>query len=757
MGPSAEFAAALFRIRIKQAGSDARGPAMYSTVDLYDLPALNRLSRPRNAAESPLLTKALYGIESVARALQDPSATPFPPYDTAELTQTLRQALGGDCRTLAFFVVVPGDFDGTKATLGLATLVQRIRNYPLTHTDMVEGMQRRYLRETQYLKGELDHARSASVSGDDGAVVLMQKNHELEGRCIKENLEKLKLREQAEALQKAVADYRGKYQALVEDDVGLRRQVLETEREKLRLSKALVELQLEQGVAAEAGEKDKFELTTKLLNAENDILELQLRVEELEARAKAATEGADKAAADKRELTIEFVALKANFVQLNASFQKEVAKGQQLGLELLTLVNQKKALAGRVEDLERAEKDAAEAREKLDTALDAASGHAQELSAQLSAEKTRSEALLKQTVELEFRVKSLTLEAEARQLQYEKAAQEAAQQHALHTQQLQQQALGDLAVAQARLDVQNEQLKTLTFTVRQRDRQVQDLETVVATKSRDVEALSQVSARQALELESQDRDYRAKLTQLLGAAETTPDTVVAELVQSFREKEQALAADLNGARRKACEWQRRADYLQDKVDDVPTDVAAWAAESAAAATDTGAELEVVRTKLAESQRQLHVQLEKNLAAAEGYKALLGEKERELTRLQAALASAEAERDRLLARADTGAEAPNATAELRRVQDTLVQQIQELRQLHAAKQTDAVELSVALRELQKENDRLKKLVPGPDRDHLAVIEDTERRCAELTTKNIMLAEELASLKQLLKRFTTVGHR
>jgi hypothetical protein len=192
------------------------------------------------------------------------------------------------------------------------------------------------------------HASShfSGGSSDDASLVVFQKTiHELEGKLIKENLAKLKVKEQQEALAKTVGEYRVKYQELVESEVGLRKQLLENEREKLRLSKALVDLQLENSTLMESIEKEKFDITTKLLNAENDILELQMREDQAMAEKRAAVESVAKAMAEKRELATEFVALKSNFVALNNTHQKEIAKSQQLSVELLTLVNHKRSLS----------------------------------------------------------------------------------------------------------------------------------------------------------------------------------------------------------------------------------------------------------------------------------------------------------------------------------------------------------------------------------------------------------------------------
>ena len=72
-------------------------------------------------------------------------------------------------------------------------------------------------------------------------------------------------------------EFRKKYNELVNSKASLQEQLLKSEEEKLRISKALVDLQIENNDLVERSEADKYELVTKLLNAENDILEMEMK------------------------------------------------------------------------------------------------------------------------------------------------------------------------------------------------------------------------------------------------------------------------------------------------------------------------------------------------------------------------------------------------------------------------------------------------------------------------------------------------
>ncbi|KAF0701103.1 Aste57867_8400 [Aphanomyces stellatus] len=779
-GPASEFTSAIFRIYVKQVSANG-GKVLLSTFDLVDLPPLNRLTKSTPAlrlTEAPILNKALYAFEGVCKASDTVSS--FPPYDESILTQVLRHAVGGDAMAQALLFLAPNDFDGSKATLHVAALLQKIQNFPLVHTDMIQGIRRRHTAETVYLKTELESLRTSAAGGggsDAATFPLVEKTHELEGRLLKEGVEKAKLKEHADAMVKNVTEYRAKYQELVESEVKLRKQVMDGEREKLRLSKALVDLQLENGTMLERVEKDKFDLTTKLLNAENDILELQMREEQHEALLKTAQDGAVQSAAEKKELAIEFVALKANFVALNNSFQKESAKSQQLSVELLTLVNQKNKLATQAGELEKFKLDGVERERTLREEIEGAVKREQEFVEKWGVEKARGDKLYEEKVALGFQLKSISLDAEARQLQYEKAAQDIALERHAEVAALKKLSDDELARAQAKQTAQADQLRGFESTVLQLTRQITDLERMLTKRTDEIAQLVETTARQATELDAERNEFRAKLLQLMGegvpSAEATDErpkekeALVTELVRSFQAKESETVATIEALKHHSAVLGKRFEalhlfslrlkrILEDnhvKCDDIPDDMTKWSLEFADGKDAAENVLKTMEAKYESTQQELRLQLEKNIHMAEAYKGMLGDKERNQQALQAQLASATAERDRLREILDKYSQG-NANEGVKQMQETLLQQIQDLRNLYNSKQDNGSNLSREVRELQKENAELDAKLLGEEAkgggaDPMKAVEETERRCVELTTKTIMLTEEVSSLKQLLK--------
>lgn len=192
--------------------------------------------------------------------------------------------------------------------------------------------------------------------GDGGGSMTekqLMKIHQLEGRIIKDNLEKIKLREDKEKILSRLSGLKVQYEKLVESKAELQAELISSEEERLRVSKALIDLQIENNSLEEDGETKNFELVNKVLALENDVMESEMKLQTQEQLLADMRDALDAAAEESRELQIEYVALKTNFLNAKSEAATEVAKNQELGIELLNLVNAKRALEDDKVQLER--------------------------------------------------------------------------------------------------------------------------------------------------------------------------------------------------------------------------------------------------------------------------------------------------------------------------------------------------------------------------------------------------------------------
>ena len=131
---------------------------------------------------------------------------------------------------------------------------------------------------------------------------------------------------------------------MVQSKADLQGELIKSEEEKLKVSKALVELQIENTKLQEIIQNDKFDNNSKLLHAENDVLESNIKEERAAQAIQDLQDKLREALDEKKEIEIEFVALKKNFMNLQSEIDSEKAKNDNLGLELINLVNENKVL-----------------------------------------------------------------------------------------------------------------------------------------------------------------------------------------------------------------------------------------------------------------------------------------------------------------------------------------------------------------------------------------------------------------------------
>ena len=74
-------------------------------------------------------------------------------------------------------------------------------------------------------------------------------------------------------------EMKSKFNELVQSKAELQAELITSEEEKLKVSKALIELQIENTRMQEMVQNGQFDTSAKLLHAENDMLELNLREE----------------------------------------------------------------------------------------------------------------------------------------------------------------------------------------------------------------------------------------------------------------------------------------------------------------------------------------------------------------------------------------------------------------------------------------------------------------------------------------------
>lgn len=137
---------------------------------------------------------------------------------------------------------------------------------------------------------------------------------------------------------------KSKFNELVHSKSEIQGELIQSEEEKLKVSKALIEKEIENTKLKQTIQEETFKVNSQLLHADNDILEQNIKSEK---QAQVILELQDKlrdSLEEKREFEIEFVALKKNYLNVKQDLEHERVKNENIGLEIVNLVNENKVL-----------------------------------------------------------------------------------------------------------------------------------------------------------------------------------------------------------------------------------------------------------------------------------------------------------------------------------------------------------------------------------------------------------------------------
>lgn len=112
-----------------------------------------------------------------------------------------------------------------------------------------------------------------------------------------------------------------------------------------------------------------FEVNTKLMHAENELLEINVKDERASKVIHQLQDKLTEALNDRKDIEIEFIALKKNFYNLRTDLDREKVKNENLGIELINLVNENKAVNRDVSKGENAREEVAQGKQFLETKI----------------------------------------------------------------------------------------------------------------------------------------------------------------------------------------------------------------------------------------------------------------------------------------------------------------------------------------------------------------------------------------------------
>lgn len=550
-GRQSSKATAIFTMELTQQteAADTESLITISKITFFDLPALDLLDENESAVlnrQGPTLNKSLFGYNRLLHNLvtsRDQTAE----YDNCMLTTMLRDAIGGNSHTISFICLRYGDARGSLTALKVMSMLRSIRNYPAVNVSKTIGLLRKLRQEAIQAYNNFQ----AMISGQLDGLAL---NHlDVEKKLVEENLQKVKANEENERLARKIVEIRDQFNQLTQKYADLKAELIAAEDKNIQISKNFIELQIENTKLLEALQNEKFDTNNRMVGQEHEIMALNIReeealklVDEFQTKLKQLME-------DKRELEIEFVALKQNFLNLRDNLEEEKKKNENLGLELINVVNENKALQSELNMAYKTTSNASEDGAKMSTRLDNLQRQYDDTREALMMSKAEVEKLKNEILRYQIKDEQYKLEVDAKKMDLEKGYIEMAKDKEKDMRSLSKQAEDNMSKNMQDKMVFDSQRMELIAKNKQSGRKIDELEEKIKELMGVMSEMKSENARLKTSMDEKDNLYRAKLMQYQMEEKTKDKNMMGynareDLVRSYREKEVELIEKLDKER-----------------------------------------------------------------------------------------------------------------------------------------------------------------------------------------------------------------
>lgn len=550
-GRQSSKATAIFTMELTQIteAADTENLITISKITFFDIPALDLLDENQDAVmnrQGPTLNKSLFAYNTLLHNLNT-SREEKAMYDTSVLTTMLREAVGGNAYTIGFICLRYGDPRGSLVSLKVMNMLRSIRNYPVSNTSKTIGLLRKLRQEAIQAYDNWQAMMNSQLDG------LALGHMDIEKKLVEENLQRVKASEENERLARKIVELRDQFNQLTQKYADLKAELIACEDEKIQISKNFIEVQIENTKLVEMLQNEKYDANNRLVGQENEILALNIReeealklVDEIQAKLKQLME-------EKRELEIEFVALKQNFFNLRDLLEEEKKKNENLGLELINVVNENKALQSELNLAYKGTTNATEDGAKMSTRLDNLQRQYDDQKEALIMAKAEVEKLKNEILRYQIKDEQYKLDVESKKLDLEKGYIEMARDKEKDMKSLSKQAEDNLQKNLQDKMVFDSQRMELMAKNKQSGRKIEELEEKIKELMGNLSELKSENARLKTSMDEKDNLYRAKLMQYQMEEKTKDKNMLGynareDLVRSYREKEVELIEKLDKER-----------------------------------------------------------------------------------------------------------------------------------------------------------------------------------------------------------------
>lgn len=532
-------------LQVAQNPSTGESSVLASRINFVDLPGMEKLHDDPESLrirEGINLNKGLLSVAELIRNLSQ-GMNDYVRYDQSAVTLLMSDILGGNCLAMGVFCLQNGDMVGSSLSLNYMRMIRSIHNFPVVNDNRQLGLLRKYRVEILYLLNQL------SILGPGGIDNFNIQISDLEKQLITGNLDKLRFADDKTRLAENIRELKESYNKLIKEKGQLQEQLIKSEEERLQIGKALIELQIENSDLLEKQANSDFTINSKLLHAENEILAANTREEKALQTVSEMQNKLKQALEDKREIEIEFTALKSNFYSLSNELSEEKLKNENLSIEVINLVNANKALSGDTDYLAKLKSNLSMDQERLLLENDRLKKDNRSLEEALLNARSEIEQLRAELVKYDLNSQRQHVDFDNRKVELERGYLEITRKREQDAQNKVSEAEKKSKKLLQHTDMKESDIVSLSQQLKASQRKVAELEDHLNEYLRHDTDMTEECHRLQLQLEEMRGNFRTKLVRAMNEGINPGDDMMRasreELIRSFNEREVELTEKLN--------------------------------------------------------------------------------------------------------------------------------------------------------------------------------------------------------------------
>ena len=289
LGPVHHRAVSIFTVRLTQhLPAEEEGETDQNVVSqlvFIDTPGAEKLGMDPTivkAREGVIVNKSLFALGNLVRGLTKPLGDGFGNYKESKFTHLLSDVLGGSSYTVLVGTLSVGEWETSINTLQYMALFKKIQNFPIANNDsnrlLAMRDRARILQmndQQSFLASQLDDMPAIGDPNEQG--MMQARIHDFERRLIEEREQNAAHVADKEALQIRLNEQHEEKKAYLEEKAEFQEALIKSEQERLEVSRALIDLEVDYNSLDTEFEATKFKLEQRILELEAAQLEADIK------------------------------------------------------------------------------------------------------------------------------------------------------------------------------------------------------------------------------------------------------------------------------------------------------------------------------------------------------------------------------------------------------------------------------------------------------------------------------------------------